>query len=670
MSLKRLFTLLTAALFGVMPCIAQAANPAVEKVHVIFKTHLDVGFTDLSSKVEQRYITEFIPKAIAVAEELRESGAEERYVWTTGSWLVWSFLEQASPEQVAKLEEAIRQGDIVWNGVPYTVESESMTKEHFAALLKLSQQLDKRFGKTTTAAKMTDVPGHTRSIVPLLANAGIEFLHIGVNPASTVPNVPALCRWRDPESGSEIILMYQKDYGSDIILPDGKTAMVVAFTGDNHGPHKANQVKEIFAAIQSRYPNAKLEASTLSAVANDITPFRNKLPVVTSEIGDTWIHGFGSSPIRMAKFRALERLYRQWTSEGRLDPNSDEALRFCVTLGLIGEHTWGFDVKTHLNNWDKYDFDTFQASRSLPAFQNSEASWRELDNYIDKAIDYLPKNLQAEAKQTVDPIGNPVITPVTGKKRSKEITFEGAIRIDQEGLRMTAGELSYQAFSQTDYSRFYDSYLTQRVEWALHDFGKLGLTEEQSPSASIRTGVQHCSQNGKQNKKEISCKLNFLETDKIDARVLPKEVYTHYSIAPSGKEIDLSVTLIDKPANRMPEAYWFSFLPENVTDIIVEKTGQPVRVLDVVEGGNRQMHGIDRYVDILTTGGRIRITSLDALLVTIGEKGLLNYSTQQPDIQKGIHFCLFNNVWGTNFAMWFEGSITYRFKIELDPTEK
>jgi len=70
--------------------------------------------------------------------------------------------------------------------------------------LSLSQELDARFGRQTIAAKMTDVPGHTRGIVPLLAQAGVKFLHIGVNPASTVPGVPPLFRWQDP-SGAEIV---------------------------------------------------------------------------------------------------------------------------------------------------------------------------------------------------------------------------------------------------------------------------------------------------------------------------------------------------------------------------------------------------------------------------------------------------------------------------------
>jgi len=38
-------------------------------------------------------------------------------------------------------------------------------------------------------------------------------------------------------------------------------------------------------------------------------------------------------------------------------------------------------------------------------------------------------------------------------------------------------------------------------------------------------------------------------------------------------------------------------------------------LMDVVEKGNRQMHGIDRYVDLITSGETIRISSKEALIV-------------------------------------------------------
>ena len=56
------------------------------------------------------------------------------------------------------------------------------------------------------------MPGHTRGIIPLLAEAGVTFLHIGVNPGSTVPSVPPLFRWQD--DGAELMVMYESGYGS------------------------------------------------------------------------------------------------------------------------------------------------------------------------------------------------------------------------------------------------------------------------------------------------------------------------------------------------------------------------------------------------------------------------------------------------------------------------
>ena len=108
-----------------------------------------------------------------------------------------------------------------------------MNRDLFETCLLLSHKLDEKYGKKTIAAKMTDVPGHTRSIVAPMSRAGIRFLHIGVNPACPIPGVPEFCRWRDTD-GSELILVYQQDYGSENILPGGKAVISINFTGDNH----------------------------------------------------------------------------------------------------------------------------------------------------------------------------------------------------------------------------------------------------------------------------------------------------------------------------------------------------------------------------------------------------------------------------------------------------
>ena len=190
------------------------AHFEIQTVHLVFKTHLDVGYTDYTHNVVTKYFNTYIPQALDVAEQLRTRGGPERLTWTTGAWLIYEYLAQAGLNERARLEAAITRGDIAWHGIPFTWWSEFLDPSLFACGLSLSQELDRRYGKHTIAAKMTDVPGHTRSIVPLLAQAGIQFLHIGVNPASTPPEVPPVFIWRDPPSGTEILVMYHKRWGA------------------------------------------------------------------------------------------------------------------------------------------------------------------------------------------------------------------------------------------------------------------------------------------------------------------------------------------------------------------------------------------------------------------------------------------------------------------------
>lgn len=665
--MKKLLILLLASLAGssgVAAAPQQDSDPQVEKVLVIFKTHLDIGFTDLSSKVEQRYIDHYIPKAIEVARRLREEGGDERYVWTTGAWLVDAYLRQATPEAAAELEEAIRHGDIAWNGVPYTVESESMNRALFEGILRLSQRLDARFGKHTSAAKMTDVPGHTRSIVPLLSEAGIGFMHVGTNPAVSVPDVPPVCRWRDPATGREIILMYQGSYGDTMLLPDGRTAVSINLTGDNHGPHSIEEVHRIFASLRERYPSARIVAASLNDVAAALEPMRAGLPVVTSEIGDTWIYGYGSAPLRMARFRELGRLYDGWIRQGRLAPDSDAAIDFAVRLGMIAEHTWGADVKTHLRNWDKYDFDSFTAARTQPEFRFMEESWRELDDNIDRAVELLPAPLREEAREALKHIGKVDRHPVTGNDSDRKLDAAGRYAFETKGVKCLLGGITYQSFSNDDYTRFQDAYLTSHVQWAIEDNGKPGLDRSPARSATIEARVAKSSVERSREGRRIHTEMAFPEDARIDPRVLPEAVRCQWEIARDGRSVAWTVDLIGKPANRMPEAYWVSIRPEELLSVVAEKTGGRVDLLDVVPGGNRQMHGIDRYVDLVTRRGTLRITSPDALLAVVGECNALNYSTRQPDLRQGVHFCLYDNLWGTNFSMWWGGDMRYRFRAE------
>ena len=224
--------------------------------------------------------------------------------------------------------------------------------------------------------------------------------------------------------------------------------------------------------------------------------------------------------------------------------------------------------------------------------------------------------------------------------------------------------LSYQMYDATDYQHYLDNYLRAHYGWALADIGKPGL--DKSKAVSVSLPAQTIRQEVRKEKKGIRTvsELVFPERPEVDRRVYPEKMYVDVLEYKNGKKAEVTLTIKDKPAVRLPEAYWLSFNTDDILSIVAEKVGERVDLFDVVEKGNRQQHGIDRYVDLVTSSGTIRIWSEAAFLVNVGEARGINYSLEYPDKKGGIHFNLSNNLWNTNFRMWNEGSLTYRFTIE------
>ena len=56
-----------------------------------------------------------------------------------------------------------------------------------------------------------------------------------------------------------------------------------------------------------QFPSATIQPSTFDAYFAELNRARDKLPVVTSEIGDTWIYGIASDPLKNTQYRAMAR---------------------------------------------------------------------------------------------------------------------------------------------------------------------------------------------------------------------------------------------------------------------------------------------------------------------------------------------------------------------------
>jgi len=704
------------------------SNKTIKKVHVIYKTHLDIGFTDLAENVVEQYIESYIPKAIKLAEELEKNNSKAKFVWTTGSWLIHEYLKRKKGVEKERFIRAIEKGYITWHALPFTTHTELMDKSLFEYGLSISEKLDDKFNKQTITAKMTDVPGHTKSIVPIMANNNIEYLHLGVNPASTVPDVPKLFVWKGIDD-TEIIVNYSENYG-DVLKIDGlDEVMLFAHTGDNYGPPEMEEIEKEFESLQKEFPNAEIEGSTMDQFVRKLLKYKHKLPIIYEEIGDSWIHGVGTDPKKVSQFRELLRLRNKWIKNNSLREGSQEYIDFSDALLLIAEHTWGLDEKKFLGDYKNYNKDDFKQARKLNkvsedavpdkykyislfalgeveanklkneelslerSYEHFESSWKEQREYITRAINSLTEDKQEEVNESLSLLEvrrekKPYQEELLIGKRYNLGCFtvafseNGSINYLEENGKKTwiedegyLGRFCYETFGVSDYDRWFNQYVKNSdstYNWSDADQGKPGMALV-SPKPEYKFSkpyIVNISKKDKVNSSEVLIILKF-SNHVSDLYGAPKNVSIKYTFYKNKSDIDIELDWYEKDANRLPEALWFSFnIPTNNPNLWeIDKVGRLISPMNVVKGGNRNLHAVDTGAYYYGSEGNIHLLTKDAVLLSPGEKRLLTFDNTFADISGGLHFNLYNNIWGTNFPMWYEEDSKFRFQIKLESYE-
>lgn len=682
-------------------------------IHVLQKTHLDIGYTDYPATVIARYVDEFIPAAIALADRLAEGGSQEQFTWTTGSWLVSHALRNGTEQQRSNVDRAIREGKIAWHAMPMTIQSELTDRSLFEFGLGISQELDRIYGRSTVAAKMTDVPGHTVGVVPLLRAGGVELLHLGVNPVSAVPDVPDAFRWRAPD-GSEIVVIYEGDYGTSRIDPEkltmvGDQALYIAFTNDNYGPPTESSVMAVYDELRTNYPDAEIISSTLDQFAVAINEFRDDLPCIESEIGDTWIHGVASDPQVLSRYRRLSRAHDAWTHGSPAPLSADQMADLGEGLLLVAEHTWGESGQVFLPDFVNYEKSAFQAARKRDEIDISanperyapqleaalkvrpqqgwsysayEQSWQDKRDFLEHAIERLPEAARSAVQAAIAPpvrSAEPADSvPVLGDTKlgafEVAIAEDGALSLlrDRSGHDWAAqqpiGQYRYESFAPEDYQVWFDNYcrrLDLHAGWAVADFGKPGFESgTPAPRREVFRPFVLDARTWREGTADVLRVTAAMSVDAAERLGAPRIVEIDYRASDDCSGLSIELRVSQKDANRLPEASWFSLAPSvaETEGWRMRKLGMLIDPSDVVRDGNRRMHAVEALEHAAED---VMITSLDAAVVAIGEQNLLHYGNAYGNLREGFHFLLHNNVWGTNYRMWFEEDQTYEFRLEF-----
>jgi len=567
-------------------------------VLVLFKTHLDMGFTNFSKNIVDKYIYESIPKAIEVGNALKNSSTP--FVWTLGAWMVNEALKN---DKDGSVDKAIRDGIIVWHALPFTTHTELMNKKLFEESLKISKRLDEKYNKKTIASKMTDVPGHTIGMVPIMSDYGIKFMHIGVNPATPLPDVPQIFRWKCNDKS--IVVMYQKEYGDCEEFDD--FVIYFAHTGDNSGPQSAQEVVEIYEKIAMEYPDCNVIAATLDDVAKRVLKMEN-IPVLEKEIGDTWIHGAGTDPLKLSKYRNLLR---------KINNMDLDDIDLTDSLMLVPEHTWGKDIKTFFSN--KKDFTASQMEKIKDSFEYNDvmASWEEQREYVYRAEKILGVENEYQVKL-------PDLNDA----------------LECENIEEPSIEISWQLFDNSDYMNYKETYMRSTPDWAIWDFTKVGLPDYKGGIFTSKAVSQY-----KKGEKFI---YEYRFESDIEAEYgLP---YFWVEIC----ERNIEIKWFNKKASRLPQAFWLKFKGMD-EDWQLNKMGEWINPEDII--GSPLICAVDKGVKNNT----YEIDMLDSCLVAPFGRNLLKYNLL--NIKQDMYINLYNNIWNTNFPMWYSDDSVFRFNF-------
>ncbi|MFI5380376.1 MAG: hypothetical protein ACHRHE_13840 [Tepidisphaerales bacterium] len=396
-----------------VPASAENASrwPKLEEVIVVSKTHFDIGYTDLASRVVDRYRTSMADQALKLVDESRDLPPDQQFAWTLAGWpmaqILWS--GQAADRR-QRFVAAMRAGRLVPHALAFTTHTESLDLEDLTRGFRFSVEIARLAGQPVpTGCKMTDVPDHTRGLATVLANAGVKFFHHGCNDNCSAADVPALYWWEGPD-GSRVLTMFSPTYGSDLCPPDGwphKTWLCMWMTYDNQGPPDTKMVEALFARAKRDLPGVRVRFGRLSDFADAIVGENSDLPVVRKDAPDTWIYGIGSMPIetqlahvtrpRIAVLESLNTLLGMWGVP--TEPAAAIVRDAYENTLLFGEHTWGPDVARYAgysygDEWkknlaaDKYRF-------LLEGFNQKRAYAHRAAEAIEPAIQ---KNIAALAE--------------------------------------------------------------------------------------------------------------------------------------------------------------------------------------------------------------------------------------------------------------------------------
>ena len=430
------------------------------------------------------------------------------------------------------------------------------------------------------------------------------------------------------------------------------------------------------------HPDSFCVALTLADFVKTVLPVQHTLKTLTHEMGDSWIYGASTDPIKVATYRAAMRTRKscrkhgRWQDDGAPEEMFDRFLmKECalswfslacvplahsfVAIACRGEHTWGLSGGQCKRMSFNSTHEQLLAARNLTCVQ----TWQEQRQFIQNAVQALVDSKHACADDFVSELAE--ISPsglTTGKwpitphsqagfaeisdPAGKKIALQGggSVVFDTGGsivsLRPSAtsadlaspadplAHFHYQTLSANDMSAWVKDYgALSRPNF--NNFAAPGEATSGSSigatgyetNATLQTLKAKRNSDGSVSSVLLSADLPGLGVQQAGA---PQMVETLFEFGEHG--VNISLHMLNKMPTKHKETAWLSFTPPftaGKSTLEISKIGSWLDPADVLPfpGSNMHLHAIDqgaRWTGV-GGGGAFYIEPLDSALVSVGD---------------------------------------------------
>jgi len=695
-------------------------------VYLLPHSHVDIGYTNVQTQVEQDQ-WRFYEQAIEASKKTADYPEGAQFKWNVEVlWATDSYLKQATPEKRKAFIDAVKAG---WIGLDalYGNELTALCRpEELVRLTDFARRLRRQYDVPIDSAMITDVPGYTWGIVPLLAQSGVKYFSIGPNSGHRIGYT--LSEWGDKPfrwvspCGKHRILVWIARTGYWRAFRGGPQLMqylvqlegsgypfdvlqIRYCLGDNAGPDV--QLSEFVKDWNTKYAYPKLIIATTRQMFQDFERrYAKDLPEFSGDFTPYWEDGAGSSARETGLNRAAaERLVQAETLWAMFAPAAYPDADFYAAwrnVLLYDEHTWG----AH-NSISEPDSDFARAQWTIKqAFAlDADAQSRRL---LASALASGKDTGKTPAKVTAIDVFNTVSWPRTDLVAlDKDLALPGDAVTGPDGQavpsqRLTSGELvflvrdvpplgamrfSVEAGKASGAGR-------AKAEGATLTSGDVALAIDQTTGAiaslcaegiaadlvdrSAGLGLNDyfyvAGRDPKDPQRNAPVRITVKERGPLVASLLVegdapgcRRLVREVRVVDGLPWVDI-VNVVDKEKVRSPESVHFAF-PFHVPGGIM-RMDVPWAVVrpeaDQLPGACKNYFTVQRWVDVSNDDFGVTWATREAPLVEVGRITVDAVKVgwiKQLEPSTTLYSYVMNNYWETNYKADQEGPTTFRYAI-------